>query len=186
MVQIFKTMVYDPNVYNQYTLRDIMEPYIDVDYERSHYYDGEDADSLTMRPKWEAIRTLTDRSAILAASLQLPYDVNKNPKGVQWDKITVPTWIGWGKEDNMMPEGQKDRYHLIMPNSTVHVSSIPRAGHFAAMDQPELVAEELIRFFTRVMGVKNMGDIFLGYTGIWKGDEEDLIKDMREIYGMTA
>lgn len=186
MNQIFKTMVYDPNVYNQYTLRDIKKTYIDVDYERSAYRDGEDADSLTLRLKWEAIHTLTERAAILAPSLLLPHDKSKNPKGVQWDRITVPTLIMWGKKDNMMPENQKDRYHLIMPNASVQATSIPRAGHFAAMDQPDIVAEELIRFFTRVMGVKNMGDIFLGYTGIWKGDEEDLIADMREIYGMTA
>ncbi|GAH46420.1 unnamed protein product, partial [marine sediment metagenome] len=81
MVQIFKTMVHDPNVFNQYNLRMLKHPYIDVDYDRSKYRDGEDATSLTLRFKWEAIRVLADRSAILSPALLLPYDEIKNPKG---------------------------------------------------------------------------------------------------------
>ena len=40
LVQIYKTMVYDPNVYNNYTLRSITFPYVDVDYERNPKGDG--------------------------------------------------------------------------------------------------------------------------------------------------
>jgi pimeloyl-ACP methyl ester carboxylesterase len=60
MVQIFKTMVHKPdNVYNQYTLRSIKGTYVDTDYERSEYKHGEDADSLTLRLRWDAIRVGT-------------------------------------------------------------------------------------------------------------------------------
>lgn len=185
LVQIFKTMVYDPNKYNQYNLRDIMFPYVDVDYERSAYKDGEDATSTTMRLKWEALRVLADRAAILAPSLLLPYDSVKNPKGVKYDKITVPTLILWGEYDNMMPSNQIYLFANALENSDVQIELVPRAGHFAGTDQPELVAEKIINFVGRVVKRKNLADVFLGYTGIWKGDEHMKIKDLRKIYGMN-
>ena len=185
LVQIFKTMVYDPNKYNQYNLREIMFPYIDVDYERSKYKNGEDATSETMRLHWESLRVLADRSAILSPALLLPYDQVKNPKGVKYDNITVPTLIMWGEFDNMMPANQIYRFVLAMKNSKVQTRLIPRAGHFAGMDQPDIVAEDILNFIINIVGVKNMGDIFLGYTGIWKGDEETLIQDMRKIYNIN-
>lgn len=182
MVQIFKTMVYDPTKYNQYNLRDLKFPYIDVDYERSSYADGEDATSLTLRLKNEAIRVLADRAAILSPALLLPYHPTKNPKGVQYDKITVPSLIMWGEYDNMMPAEQIYRFLWAMPNSKVHITKIKNAGHFAGTDQPLLVAETIINFLITTLGRDKIADIFLGYTGIWKGDEARMIKDLRKIY----
>lgn len=182
MVQIFKTMVYDPNKYNQYNLRDITFPYVDVDYERSAHKDGEDATSLTLRPHPDAMRVLTDRSAVLSPALLLPYDPVRNPKGVDYDKITVPNLVLFGEFDNMMPANQIYRFANVLHRAEVQIGLIPRAGHFAGTDQPERVAEEIINFIRRVAGTRALGDIFLGYTGIWKGDEEKVIKDLRALY----
>jgi len=186
MVQIFKTMVYDPNKYNQYNLRDIMFPYIDVDYERSTSKSdtGTDANSMTMELHWEALRTLADRASILSPALLLPYDQNENKKGVKYENITVPALILWGEYDNMMPANQIYRFANIMPNSDVQIQLIPRAGHFAGTDQPDRVAEEIINFIGRIMGRDKLADIFLGFTGIWKGDEDKVISDLRQIYNI--
>lgn len=182
MVQIFKTMVYDQNVWNQYSLRAIKHPYIDVDYERSAYKNGEDATSLTLRLKWEALRVLADRAAILSPALLLPYHEIKNPKGVKYENITVETLILWGEFDNMMPENQLYRFKWAMKNAKVSLMRIPRAGHFAGTDQPNFVSSAILDFISRVSGKDSLADIFLGFDGIWKGDEEIMIKELREIY----
>ena len=180
MVQIFKTMVYDPNKYNQYNLRDIIGTYVRVDY------DTLDSDSLTMGLDLNALRVLADRSAILAPKLLLPYDLELNPFGVDYSKITIPVIVLWGEFDNMMPANQIYRFANAIHNAPVHIGLIPRAGHFAATDQPDKVAEELLNFMREHMGITALADIFLGFTGIWKGDEELLIRDLRRIYGKES
>ena len=182
MVQIFKTMVYDPNVWNQYLLRAIKHPYMDVDYDRSEFRDGEDASSLTLRLKWEALRVLADRAAILAPALLLPYDAEKNPKGVKFENITVPTLILWGDRDNMMPSQQVYRFKWSMKNAPVQITMIQNAGHFAGTDNPNYVSAAILDFIARVSGKDKLADIFVGFDGIWKGDEKEMVKDLRAIY----
>lgn len=166
-VQILKTMVYDSSKYNQYNLRDLMFPYVDVDYERNAYCHGEHASSQTMRLHFDSLRVLADRSAVLSPSLLLPYDNIQNRQGVRYENITVPVLVLWGEDDNMMPANQIYRFVLAMHNTEVQTQLIPRAGHFAGTDQPDRVAEEIINFIRRIVGTSNMADIFLGYSGIW-------------------
>ena len=178
-VQIFKTMVHNPDkVWNQYTLRTIMKTYIDVDYERNK--NGENATSMTMRLKYNNLRVLADRSAILSPSLLLP--IEENEKGVNYKNITVPTLVIWGAQDNMMPPNQAYRYLWAMPNSKVEIQMVENAGHFVELDQPERVSEIIINFIARELGRDKLADIFLGYTGIWKGDEYTMINGLRQMY----
>jgi len=74
LVQLYKTMVYDLSVYNQYNLRNLTFPYINVDYERNTSDDGvsDVANSLSLQLKLHNIRVLADRSAILSPALLLP------------------------------------------------------------------------------------------------------------------
>lgn len=181
-VQIFKTMVRDSSNFNQYNLRDLMFPYIDTDYERSAEISGENATSETMRLKFKALRVLADRSRILSPALLLPYHHSKNPKGIRYDKIKVPTLIAWGEKDNMMPANQIYRFSLVLNNADVSLTLIRDAGHYAGIDQPDRVAEEFLNFIRRVVGTSGLGDIFLGFSGIWKGDEKNLISQMRQMY----
>ncbi len=182
LVQIFKTMVQNPDkVWNQYTLRTIMKTYIDVDYERNKDIEGTNATSMTMKLKLNNLRVLADRSAILSPSLLLPIEENK--KGVQYKNITVPTLVIWGAQDSMMPSNQAYRYLWAMPNSNVEIQMVEDAGHFVELDQPERVSEIIINFIARELGRDKLADIFLGYTGIWKGDEYDLINGLRRMYG---
>jgi pimeloyl-ACP methyl ester carboxylesterase len=185
LVQIYKTMVYDSSKYNQYKLRNVIYPYVDVDYARNTAGDGSDvASSITMGLKMHNIRVLADRAAILSPALLLPYDAEKNPKGVNYSNITVPTLIMWGEYDNMMPAAQTQRYANVLGTDDVQITYIPRAGHFAGTDNPKNVSDTLVNFVRRVMGRSAMADINLGNVGIWKGDEAEMIQDLRSIHGI--
>ena len=181
MVQIFKTMVFDPNKYNQYNLRNIKKGYVDTDYERSKWKDGEDATSLTLRLKYDNMRTLCERAAVLSPSLLFPYDKNKNPKGVDYSKYKGKALVIWGGQDNMMPENQKWRFKNVLYNASVEINTIDNAGHFVETDQPERVAEAMISFMTNVVGINGLADVCLGFGRIWKGDEREMIKDLRNL-----
>jgi len=187
VVQIYKTMVYDSSVYNQYKLRGITFPYVDVDYHRNGRGDGlgEVANSVTLRLKMHNIRVLADRAAILSPALLLPYDAKKNPNGVKYDNITVPSLIMWGEFDNMMPAAQSQRFAYVLGTDDVQITYIPRAGHFAGTDNPAFVADTIVNFLRRVKGRSAMADINLGNEGIWKGDEAALIEDLRKLHGIN-
>ena len=79
LVQIVKTMTYDMNKWNQYTLRAIKETYVDTDYHRTFPHPA--ASSETMRLKFPAIRVLAQRAAILSPALPLPFLPAMRPPG---------------------------------------------------------------------------------------------------------
>ena len=175
MVQIFKTMTYDPNKWNQYVLRDIMGTYVDSDYRTLDT-------SLTMNLKLDAIRVLADRSAILSPGLLEPFDPIKNPKGLQFNRITVPSLILWGKQDNMMPEIQRHLFANVLYNSPCRTQEIENAGHFAGTDKPNKVCDAIIDFVRQMYGPKVLGDGYLGLDGIAKGNEELALEGIRGIF----
>lgn len=186
LVQILKTMVHDPSKYNQYNLRNLTFPYVDVDYERNTTGDGKTdiATSATMKLKMHNIRVLADRAAALSPSQLLPYHPEKNPEGVKYSEITVPTLILWGEYDNMMPAAQTQRYANVLGTDDVQITYVPRAGHFPAEDQPRFVSDSIVNFIRRVVGRSNLADINLGNDGIWKGDEAVMIEDLRKIHNI--
>lgn len=188
LVQILKSMVYDPSKYNQYNLRYLTFPYVDVDYERNGKHDGvvDVAKSTTMRLKLHNLRVLSDRAAILSPSLLLPYHPDHNPQGVQYGNITVPALIMWGEYDNMMPAAQTQRFANVLGTDDVQITYIPRAGHFPATDNPDSVADTLINFIRRVMGRRALADIYVGNQGIWKGDERQMIEELRALHGIAG
>jgi pimeloyl-ACP methyl ester carboxylesterase len=180
-------MVYDPNIYNQYKLRWITFPYVDVDYERNLGNGVTDvAKSTTLRLKLHAMRVLAERAAILSPALLLPHNAERNPEGVRYQDTTVPALIMWGEFDNMMPAAQTQRFAYALGTDDVEIQYVPRAGHFAATDNPSFVGDALVNFLRRVAGRDALADVNLGTQGIWKGDERLMIDDLRAIYGITA
>lgn len=181
-------MVHNPAVFNQYNLRRIAFPYVDVDYERNGKNDGvsDVAKSTTLRLKQHNCRVLADRAAILSPALLLPHDAQRNPGGVKYENITVPTLIMWGEYDNMMPAAQTQRFANVLGADDVQITYIPRAGHYAGIDQPGFVADTIVNFIRRVKGRKALADINLGNEGIWKGDERLMIEELRTIYGINV
>ncbi len=187
LVQILKSMVHDPSKYNQYNLRYLTFPYVDVDYERNSTGDGvtDVAKSTTMRLKLHNIRVLADRAAVLSPALLLPNHPQYNPQGVQYQDITVPTLIMWGEYDNMMPAAQTQRFANVLGTDDVQITYIPRAGHFPATDNPDCVADTIINFIRRVMGRSSLADVYVGNNGIWKGDERLMIQELRALHGIS-
>lgn len=187
LVQILKSMVYDPAKYNQYNLRYLTFPYIDIDYERNDVNDGISgvAKSTTLRLKLHNLRVLSDRAAILSPALLLPYHPKFNPNGVKYQNITVPTLIMWGEDDNMMPAAQTQRFAHVLGTKDVQISYIPRAGHFPATDNPECVTDTIINFIRRIVGHQRLADVYIGNHGVWKGDERQLIQELRVLYGLS-
>jgi len=188
LVQILKSMVYDPAKYNQYNLRYLTFPYIDVDYERNGLEDGitDVARSTTMRLKLHNIRVLADRAAILSPALLLPYHPQKNPNGVDYQSISMPTLIMWGEYDNMMPAAQAQRFANVLGTNDVQISYIPRSGHFPATDNPNNVSDTILNFIRRTKGRTALADIYIGNDGIWKGDESLMIKELRLLHEMPG
>ncbi len=188
LVQILKTMVWNPAVYNQYKVRLLTFPYVQTDYERNGAGDGTSdvATSVTLRQNLHNMRVLADRAAILSPALLLPHHPVKNPRGVRYQDITVPTLIAWGEFDNMMPAAQTQRFAHVLGTDDVQISYIARAGHFAHTDQPLLVADTILNFMRRALGRDALADVYLGNQGIWKGDEREMIAELRAIYGIEA
>ncbi len=48
-----------------------------------------------------------------------------------------------------------------------------------------MVADTIVNFIRRVIGRSAMGDINPGHQGIWKGNEEQMINDLRKIYDLA-
>ena len=188
LVQILKTMVWNPAVYNQYKLRLLTFPYVETDYHRNNAGDDvtDVARSTTLRLNLHNLRVLADRAAILSPALLLPYCPRRNPRGVNYENITVPTLIAWGEYDNMMPAAQTQRFAHVLGTDDVQIAYIARAGHFAHTDQPLLVADTILNFIRRVVGRRRLADIYLGNEGIWKGDEREMIEELRAQFGVHA
>lgn len=188
LVQILKTMVHDPSKYNQYNMRYLTFPYVDVDYERNGTGDGisDVAKSSTMRLKLHNMRVLSDRAAILSPALLLPHHPQHNPNGVRYQDVTVPTLIMWGENDNMMPAAQTQRFANVLGTDDVQITYIPRSGHFPATDNPNGVADTLINFIRRVMGRSALADVYVGNSSIWKGDERQMVQELRALHRVAG
>ena len=185
MVQIFKTMVERQEVYNQYSLKEITRAYVENDYERSKSKDGEDANSLTLKLKYDNMRTLCERAARLEPAQLLPFDCSLNPKGVDYSKFRGHACVLWSRREKMMPSAQKWRFKSVLTNAqSVEIHTIDNSDHFLETDQPAQVAENMYSFISNVVGLGKMGDICLGLDPLvlWKGDERQMIEDLRKLW----
>jgi len=188
LAQILKSMVYRRDVYNQYSIRAITWPYVETDYERNTAGDGATgiADSTTLRLKLHNIRVLADRASVLSPAQLLPHHPHKNPHGVAYERIAMPTLVAWGEFDEMMPAAQLHRFANVLGTDDVETRLLPRAGHFAHSDQPVATADALLAFVRRTHGRGALADVYMGLDGIWKGDERALVADLRRVYGLSA
>jgi pimeloyl-ACP methyl ester carboxylesterase len=60
-------------------------------------------------------------------------------------RIQAPTLLLWGGEDRVIPAGYAKRFSAGI-SGWVETTSIPDAGHMAEIDQPEAVADAILRF----------------------------------------
>lgn len=173
-----------------------------VDYERA-------SDGVLLEPREEkfgftpvnsplnmhAIRVLSQRAAWLSPGTLLPYHRDSNPKGVNYLKTTVPTLVLWGEYDNMMPSDQAYRLAMLYGNARFTYSMIHSAGHFAAVDQPREVTENILMFLARELSGEEwaqqqpLGQAYFGHGGrtfLWKGDEYKVHRDFDKYFGVPS
>ncbi len=192
VVQILKTMVVHPEVFNAYRLRSLMAPYKDTE---SFTGDGI-GPSFTRSLKFDRIAVLALRSANLDPNILLPYDEKKNPFGLSVERLCervggrLPVLILWGIKDNMMPPAQRHKFANALVNfARVRTEYVPDAGHFAAVDQPDWVAEAWLDFIREHYGYggeHGLTDIFQGWVPVLQdGTTESLQEEYRAYYGLA-
>jgi 2-hydroxy-6-oxonona-2,4-dienedioate hydrolase len=62
--------------------------------------------------------------------------------------ITTPTYLIWGRNDNITPPFVAEEFHKLIPNSTL--AWIEECGHAAMMEQPDAFNKLLERFLRSV------------------------------------
>lgn len=89
--------------------------------------------------------------------MQIMYNplVRLNPFDKTGSKIEVPTAVAQFKTDLLPPREFAGKFFNIQ-----HWTKMPRGGHFAAMEQPELLVED-IRKFVSSLQVKAQAEGFL-------------------------
>jgi pimeloyl-ACP methyl ester carboxylesterase len=87
----------------------------------------------------EAGRTMTMRMCFK------PYMHDPSLPGML-GKIRVPTLIVWAEDDQIVPRECADLYQRAIPNASLRI--LPECGHFAHLDQPQVLSTVLQEFFS--------------------------------------
>lgn len=88
-------------------------------------------------------RPLKTRGGQLAA-VRSRMQAGEFPIEQQVDKVTVPTLIIWGAEDNLIPLAAGRKLNALIPASKLVI--IENCGHTPQEEQPERVLEEIQKF----------------------------------------
>lgn len=67
------------------------------------------------------------------------------------ERLTMPTLIGWGVENATVMHLEADVMSLWMTRAPSRVIKYPGLGHYLYIEQPQLLAEDLIAFLTGQM-----------------------------------
>ena len=187
ITQILKTMSHlSHKKYDQWSMRPTLRPFFSVDYERDATDHRGAAAPFNMPHKNFALKSMADRAISSLRSGDLsPYHPSKNPGGIKYSQIETNLMFWSGEYDNMMARNQRLRYKYWMPKSRVLTQLVPRAGHFSGLDQPIWDATMIIEFHTFLFppGKPNsLPKVFLGFDGIFKGNEEKEAAAYQKLY----
>src|SRR5207253_7336939 len=91
-------------------------------------------------PEWPIEQT---RASEAAARIFWPLGNTKLEKRLPM--IEAPTLLLWGEQDRIMPRSYGDRFAKGVAGSS-EIQIIPGAGHLAELDQPDAVAEAILRW----------------------------------------
>ncbi len=187
LTQILKTMAHTSSKkFNQWSMRPILRPFFSVDYERNATDPRGAAAPFNMPHKNFALKSMADRAIASLRSGDLsPYHPYKNPGGIRYSQIEVNLMLWSGEYDNMMSSNQRLRYKYWMPKSRVLTQEVPRAGHFSGVDQPKWIATMIIEFHSflfRPGKPNSLPKPFLGFDGIFKGNEEKEAAAYEKLY----
>ncbi len=82
------------------------------------------------------------------SSVRMYYEISCNPLHLKKnDFITVPT--GFAKFPKEIPTPPKN--YIEKGFNIIHWSELQKGGHFAAMEQPKLLANDIINFFKKII-----------------------------------
>ena len=179
-----------PKIHNQYTMAPLQDPYVDV----SAYWNVNKNPANT-EYKAHAVRVLAEQASyILGNGELLPYDPVENENGLKFTKWNTDILAMWGDKDKMMPVGQLHRFANIIStindfremkgipsNLKFRYKVLPKAGHFAISDQPEIAADTIIDWIRSIEGSKTMQRSFFGFTEIARQDEKHVMSAFDEL-----
>lgn len=179
-VQIEKQMIYNRAKMNNYTERDFLGQYADVNYQSGKM-------AVDQGIKFWNVKTLADRAGRLAPRTLQPYHTDKD--GLQWgikfQNIKCPSLLVWGTEDQMMPPTQMDRlsYLLSLNHQRCYIQEIAKADHFSEWDRPEAVARAMLRTIRTEFG-PDFIPVFVGNDpeAVYKGDEKKFVEKLQNIF----
>ena len=178
-VQIEKLMIYKRSKMNNYTERDFLGQYAEVDYQSG-------TPAVYQGIKYWNVKTLADRSSRLNPLQIQPKSIDEYGRewGIDYSNIKIPSCLIWGMKDQMMPPTQLDRmyYLLTLNHQRCYLTEIDSADHFSEWDRPDAVARAMIRNMRTEFG-PSFGGIFVGNDpkGVYKGDERRLIERLSKI-----
>jgi len=95
---------------------------------------------LTQRQNQSLMQSLTDmviRHSAEVHEQQIEALVTRPDALPVLHRITCPTLIGVGREDQWSPVAQHEQMHKVVSNSTLHI--FEDAGHFALLENPDAV-----------------------------------------------
>lgn len=81
----------------------------------------------------EVFETVTDREKALRVVITAKSAVRQNLEN-KIDKILAPTLLVWGKQDNVTPPFVAEKFHELIPNSTLRW--VDKCGHAPMMEHP--------------------------------------------------
>ena len=104
-------------------------------------------DRLRDAPLMEAILQMFERKSADIFAKQLHALIHRPDGSDVLSRIPVPTLIGCGRQDAWSPPAQHEAMHKLAPHATLDIYD--DAGHMAPMEQPQAVAESLLRWLAR-------------------------------------
>lgn len=172
-------MVYNSEKINNAGQRGLLLQYSDQDYEKPG------AGTPTLGLNYWGIAGLVERAyALYVDQLKAAHPV-LNPEGVDVTALRdKPTFICWG-QDPMMPNAGAHRmpHEYELQHYCIHI--LEKARHLIAIDRPYAVAERYLDFLRGVAG-QQLADVFLGYPDTPKGDEKQVLAELRKKYDIAV
>ena len=95
----------------------------------------------------EAILQMFERKTADIFAKQLQALIHRPDGSDVLSRIAVPTLIGCGRQDAWSPPMQHEAMHQLAPHAKLDIYE--DAGHMAPMEQPQAVADSLLRWLAR-------------------------------------
>lgn len=94
----------------------------------------------------DVYQTVSDRNK-LVKTLAIAKSAIRHNMAKDLPKMTTPTCIIWGKNDNVTPPEVAEDFHRLLPDSDLYW--VDKCGHAAMMEHPDLFNELLYDWLTK-------------------------------------